>query len=147
MSNLYEGLSIDTSYQVSGSFGLVVSEEKIKKNWPTRNKNCLKRSCLLPDRDEKSNLYRGLSIDASYQVSVHLAKQFLRRRLKCEKVKDDKWQTTYTKWWQKLTFPLARWAKKHLKDYKSRTYCLFQDLLYSLLHWLVQQETWGTVCS
>jgi hypothetical protein len=32
MSNLYEGLSIDTSYQVSGSFGLVVSEEKTKKN-------------------------------------------------------------------------------------------------------------------
>jgi hypothetical protein len=27
-----------------------------------------------------SNLYRGPSIDASYQVSVHLAKQFQRRR-------------------------------------------------------------------
>jgi hypothetical protein len=27
-----------------------------------------------------SNLYRGLSIDASYQVLVHLAKQFQRRR-------------------------------------------------------------------
>jgi hypothetical protein len=27
-----------------------------------------------------SNLYRGSSIDASYQVSVHLAKQFERRR-------------------------------------------------------------------
>jgi hypothetical protein len=25
------------------------------------------------DRDEISNLYRGPSIDASYQVSVHLA--------------------------------------------------------------------------
>jgi hypothetical protein len=31
------------------------------------------------DRDEMSNLYRGPSIDASYQVSVHLAKQFKRR--------------------------------------------------------------------
>jgi hypothetical protein len=29
-----------------------------------------------------SNLYRGHSIDAFYQVSVHLAKQFQRRRLK-----------------------------------------------------------------
>jgi hypothetical protein len=29
-----------------------------------------------------SNLYRGPSIDASYQVSVHLAKRFQRRRLK-----------------------------------------------------------------
>jgi hypothetical protein len=29
------------------------------------------------------NLYRGPSIDATYQVSVHLAKEFQRRRLKC----------------------------------------------------------------
>jgi hypothetical protein len=29
-----------------------------------------------------SNLYRGLSIDASYQTSVHLAKGFRRRRFK-----------------------------------------------------------------
>jgi formyltetrahydrofolate hydrolase len=28
------------------------------------------------DRDEMSNLYIGSSIDASYQVSVHLAKRF-----------------------------------------------------------------------
>jgi hypothetical protein len=35
------------------------------------------------------NLYRGPSIDASYQVSVHLAKRFQRRRLKCEKLTDD----------------------------------------------------------
>jgi hypothetical protein len=31
---------------------------------------------LLTDRDEISNLHRGHSIDASYQVSVHLAKRF-----------------------------------------------------------------------
>jgi hypothetical protein len=31
------------------------------------------------DRDEM-NLYRGPSIDASYQVSVHLDKRFQRRR-------------------------------------------------------------------
>jgi hypothetical protein len=35
---------------------------------------------LLTDRDEMSNLYREPSIDASYQVSDHLAKQFQRRR-------------------------------------------------------------------
>jgi hypothetical protein len=29
-----------------------------------------------------SNLHRGPSIDASYQVSVHLAKRFQRRRFK-----------------------------------------------------------------
>jgi hypothetical protein len=33
------------------------------------------------DRDEMSNLYRGPSIDASYQVSVQLAKLFQRRFL------------------------------------------------------------------
>jgi hypothetical protein len=36
-----------------------------------------------------SNLYRGPSIDASYQVSLHLAEGFQRRRLKCEKLMDD----------------------------------------------------------
>jgi hypothetical protein len=34
------------------------------------------------DRDEMSNLCRGHAIDASYQVSVHLVKQFQRRRFK-----------------------------------------------------------------
>jgi hypothetical protein len=33
------------------------------------------------DRDEMSNRYRGPPIDASYQVSVHLAKQFQKRRI------------------------------------------------------------------
>jgi hypothetical protein len=34
------------------------------------------RKRLLTDQDKMSNLYRGPSIDASYQVSVQLAKQF-----------------------------------------------------------------------
>ena len=41
------------------------------------------------DLDEISNLYRGPSIDTSYQASVHLAKGFQRRRLKCEKLTDN----------------------------------------------------------
>jgi hypothetical protein len=44
------------------------------------------------DRDKMSNLYKGPSIDASYQVSVHLAEGFQRRRLKCEKLTDDRLQ-------------------------------------------------------
>jgi hypothetical protein len=59
------------------------------KNRPIRNKNCLWWPCLLMDRDEMSNIYRGPSIDASYQVSVHLVEGFQRRRLKCEKLTDD----------------------------------------------------------
>jgi hypothetical protein len=35
------------------------------------------------------NLYKGPSIDPSSQVSVHLAKAFQRRRVKCEKLTDD----------------------------------------------------------
>jgi hypothetical protein len=45
------------------------------------------------DRDEMSNLYREPSIDASYQVSVHLAEGFQRRRLKSEKLADDRRRT------------------------------------------------------
>jgi hypothetical protein len=52
-----------------------------------------------------STIYGGPSIDAFYQVSVHLAKGFQRRRLKCEKLTDDRRR-------QKLTLPLARWANK-----------------------------------
>jgi hypothetical protein len=44
-----------------------------------KKKNCL---CLLTDRDEMSNIYRGPSIDTSYQVSLYLAKRFRRRFLK-----------------------------------------------------------------
>ena len=44
---------------------------------------------MLTDRDEMSTLYKGPSIDASYQVSVQLAEGFQKRRLKCEKLTDD----------------------------------------------------------
>ena len=35
---------------------------------------------FVTDRDGMCNLYRGPSIDASYQVSDHLAKRFQRKR-------------------------------------------------------------------
>jgi len=53
------------------------------------NKNCLWWPCLLTDRDEIRNHYRGPAIYASYQVSVHLTKWFHRRRFKCEKLTYD----------------------------------------------------------
>ena len=68
-----------------GSFGQAVSEEKIFKNRPIRNKNCLWWPCLVMDHNKMCTLQRGPSIDASYQVSVHLAKGFQSGRLKCEK--------------------------------------------------------------
>ena len=66
-----------------------VSKEKIFRNRSIRNKNCLWQPCLLTNRDEMNNLYRGPYIDASYQDSVHLAQGFQRRRLKCEQFTDD----------------------------------------------------------
>jgi hypothetical protein len=50
-------------------------------NRPIRNKNCQWWPCLLMDRDKMSSLYWEPSIYAAYEVSVHLAKRFQRRRL------------------------------------------------------------------
>jgi hypothetical protein len=71
---------------------IVYYNGEVLRNEPIRKKNCLWRPCLLADRDEMGKLYRGPSIDASYQVSVHLAERFQRRRLKCEKLTDDRRQ-------------------------------------------------------
>ena len=92
MSKLYRGYAIDASYQVSIHLAKRFQRRRFFLNRPIRNKNCLWQPCLLMDQNEISNLYRGPSIDASYQVSLHLAKGFQRRRLKCEKLTDDRRQ-------------------------------------------------------
>ena len=89
MSNLYRGPSIHASYQVSVHLAKRF-RRRFKKNRPIRKKNCLWWPCLLIDWDKMSNLQRGPSIDASQQVSVHLAERFPRRRLKCEKLTNDR---------------------------------------------------------
>jgi hypothetical protein len=86
MSNLYRG----------------VSEEKIFRNRPIRNKNCLWQPCLLMNRDEMSTLYRGPPIDASYQVSVHLAKRFQRRRFLTRSSRSLLSLTWFSIWHRKL---------------------------------------------
>jgi hypothetical protein len=80
MSNLYRGPSIDASYQVLVLLAKPFQSRPFFLYRPIRNKNCLWWLCLLMVRDEMSNLYREPSIDASYQVSVHLARRFQRRR-------------------------------------------------------------------
>jgi hypothetical protein len=80
MSNRNRGPSIDASYQVSVHLAKWFQRRRIIKNQPIRNNNRLWWPCLLTDRDGMNNLYRGPSIDASYQVSDHLAKRFQRRR-------------------------------------------------------------------
>jgi hypothetical protein len=49
---------------------------------PIGNKNYLLLPWLLTDWDKMSNRHRGHSIDASYQISVNLAKWFQRRIFK-----------------------------------------------------------------
>ena len=63
-----------------GSFEQVLQRRRFLRNQPIRNKNCLWWPCLVMDRDVMGNRYRGSSIDAFYQVSVHLVKRFQRKR-------------------------------------------------------------------
>ena len=78
MSNLYKRTFHGCFLPSFGSFGHAVSEA-IFRNRPIRNKNRLWWPCLLMDRDQLCNLDREPSIYASYQVIVHLARQFQRR--------------------------------------------------------------------
>ena len=80
MSILYREPSIDASCQVSYHLAKRFQRKSCFRNQPIRNKNGLWWPCLLTDRVQMSHLYRGPSRDASYQVLVHLAKRFQRRR-------------------------------------------------------------------
>ena len=77
------------------SFGQAVTEEKIFRNGPIRNKNCLWWPCLLRNREDMSNFYRGPSIDASYQVSDHLTKRLQRKLFRNRPIRNKNclWQT------------------------------------------------------
>ena len=89
MCNLYRGPSIDAFYHISVHLGKRFQRRRFFRNQPIGNKNCLWWPCLLMDRDNMNNLYRGPSIDASYQVLIHLVQGFQRGILKCEKLTDD----------------------------------------------------------
>ena len=80
MSNHYRGHFTDASYQISIYLAKRFQNRRFFRNQPIRNKNCLWWPCLSTDQNEMSNSCRGPSIDASYQVTVYLAKRFQRRR-------------------------------------------------------------------
>jgi hypothetical protein len=92
MNILYRGPSIVAFYQVSVYLVkwfqrrrfVEIDQSETRIAW---------QPCLLMNRDKISILYRGPSIDVSYQVSVHLAEGFQRRELKCEKLADDRRRT------------------------------------------------------
>jgi hypothetical protein len=101
MSSFYRGPSKDAPYQVSIHLAKRF-QRKFFRNQPIRNKNDLWCLWLLTDRDEMSNLYRGPAIDASYQVSVHLAKLFQRNSA----LRKLKYQVSIhlAKWFQRKRF-------------------------------------------
>ena len=91
-SNLNRGLSIDggvleaylSVIQFRENCILIINKMYLYLNqsylpFNIRNKNRLRWPYLLTDQDDISNLNRGPSIDATYPVSVHLAKRFQRR--------------------------------------------------------------------
>ena len=80
MSSLYRGPSIDAFYRILVHLAMRFQRRNFFRNQPIMNKDGMWRPCLLTDRDEMSIIYRGPSIDACYQVSLHLAKRFRRRR-------------------------------------------------------------------
>ena len=114
----YRGPSIDAFLSSFGSFGKVVSEEKIFRNRPIRNKNYLWWPCLLMDQDEMSILYRGSSIDASYKVSVHLARRFQRRRF----VRNQPIRNKNCLWWPCLLTDRNEMSNLYRKSSKDASY-------------------------
>jgi hypothetical protein len=66
--------SLPSLTKTRGSVSVYMAKQfqrrRFSRNRPIRNKNCMWWPCLLADRDKMSNLHRGHSIDASYQVSV-----------------------------------------------------------------------------
>ena len=74
--NFNRGPSNDGSYQVMIHLARWSQRRRYFRNQPIRKKNGLWQPYLLTDQKEISILYSGPSLDASYQVPVHLVKRF-----------------------------------------------------------------------
>ena len=64
--------------------------------------------CWISNRHQKHKSGRGPSSEHFWQVWLISVQRFQRRRFKCEKLTDGR---TDAYPWQKLTWPMARWAK------------------------------------
>ena len=79
MSNSNRGPSIDASYHVSVHLAKLLQRRRFLEI--DQSETLLPVAAMfVNDRDKMSNPYKEPSIDASYQVSVRLAKQFQKRR-------------------------------------------------------------------
>ena len=79
MSNLYRGPYIDVSYQVSIHLTKRFQRRRFLEMYQSETRIACGGDVYSQNQDEMGNLYRGPSIDASYQVSFHLAMRFQRR--------------------------------------------------------------------
>ena len=111
-------------------------EEDFKKNQPIRNKNCMWWPCLLTNRDEMNNLYRGHSINAPYQVSDQLVLRFQRRKVNRRRTTSDGKSSYCLRFWSysKKNFPEGKYSIKHIiyKHNQQRWNLLFVKLFSSL---------------
>ena len=80
MSNLYRGPSIDVSYQVSIHLTKQFQRRRFLEMYQSEIRIACGGDVYSQNQDEMGNLYKGPSIDASYQVLVHLSKWFQCRR-------------------------------------------------------------------
>jgi hypothetical protein len=62
------------------SFGRAVSEEKILEKSANQKQELPMVAMFVNESELNEHFHRGPSKDASYQISIHLAKQFQRRR-------------------------------------------------------------------
>jgi hypothetical protein len=93
------------------------------------------------------NVGRGPSKDHSSKIWSKLAQWFLRRKLKCEKLRTDdgrRRRTTDETWWQKHTRPLARWANKKGGGWNFQLRLLFVFKLNILPIWREYPMTYFT---
>ena len=67
----------------------MASEEKIFYKSTNQKQELPVAAMFVTNWDEMSNLYRGHAIDASYQVSLHLAEGVSEEKIKMWKVMDD----------------------------------------------------------
>ena len=77
---LYKGPSIDAPYQILNNLAKQFQRRRFLMYQPIRNKNRPQRPCLFTDLNQMSNLYKVPSIDAPFQILIHLGKRFQRRR-------------------------------------------------------------------
>ena len=71
----------------------------------------------ISNQHQKHKSGRGPSSEHFWQVWLISVQRFQRRRFKCEKLTDGRTTDAYP--WQKLTWPMARWAKNNYSNMTS----------------------------